>query len=149
MAQQLIMEKKELKHDTLRLPAEWEKQRAVQLTWPHADTDWAPILDDITQTYIDMAAEIAKREKLIVVTPHPDATRDTIEQAFRQRNVGEKAIENLRIVDIDTDDTWARDHGFITLTGDGQTALLDFRFNGWGGKFEAEKDNAKNRQLHR
>ena len=149
MAQQLIMEKKELKHDTLRLPAEWEKQRAVQLTWPHADTDWAPILDDITQTYIDMAAEIAKREKLIVVTPHPDATRDTIEQAFRQRNVGEKAIENLRIVDIDTDDTWARDHGFITLTGDGQTALLDFRFNGWGGKFEAEKDNAINRQLHR
>ena len=149
MAQQLIMEKKELKHDTLRLPAEWEKQRAAQLTWPHADTDWAPILDDITQTYIDMAAEIAKREKLIVVTPHPDATRDTIEQAFRQRNVGEKAIENLRIVAIDTDDTWARAHGFITLTGDGQTALLDFRFNGWGGKFEAEKDNAINRQLHR
>ena len=148
MALKQNMEKKELKQETLRLPAEWETQKAVQLTWPHADTDWASTLEDITQTYIDMAAEIAKRERLIVVTPHPLDTRRTIEEGFRQRNIGEKAMENVRIVDIDTNDTWARDHGFITLVGDGQTALLDFRFNGWGGKFEAEKDNAINRQLH-
>ena len=148
MALNLKMERKELKYEALRLPAEWERQKAVQLTWPHADTDWAPTLEDITHTYIDMAAEIAKRERLIVVTPHPLDTRKTIEEGFRQRNIGEKAMENVRIVDIDTNDTWARDHGFITLVGDGQTALLDFRFNGWGGKFEAEKDNAINRQLH-
>ena len=54
MALKQNMEKKELKQETLRLPAEWETQKAVQLTWPHADTDWAPTLEDITQTYIDM-----------------------------------------------------------------------------------------------
>ena len=135
--------------DKLRLPAEWERQKAVQLTWPHADTDWKDTLDDITKTYVEMAVEIAKREKLIVVTPHPDEVRAIIEDEFKKRELGEKAYENLRIVKIDSDDTWARDHGFISLTGDGQTELLDFRFNGWGGKFEAEKDNLINRQLHK
>ena len=142
------MERKELKYDVLRLPAEWEKQRAVQLTWPHANTDWASTLNDITTTYIDMAAEIAKRERLIVVTPTPDATRSAIEEGFALRQVDGKALDNVRIIEIDSNDTWARDHGFITLIGDGQTALLDFRFNGWGEKFEAAKDNAINRKLY-
>jgi agmatine/peptidylarginine deiminase len=29
----------------VRLPAEWEPQDGVMLTWPHAGTDWAPMLD--------------------------------------------------------------------------------------------------------
>ena len=31
----------------VRLPAEWEQQSGVQLTWPHAGTDWAPLLDAV------------------------------------------------------------------------------------------------------
>ena len=108
-----------------RMLAEWEPQSAVQLTWPHAGTDWAPILSDITAVYEEMAREIRKRESLIVVD------------------------------DIPHNDTWARDHGFITVeeTGDGQQApgeriLLDFCFNGWGEKFPAELDNQINRRLY-
>ena len=113
-----------------RLPAEWEPQEGVQLTWPHKDTDWAPMLDEITATYREMAREIAKRERLIIVAPE-DAARDC-----------------LRIV-CDTDDTWARDHGFISLVDDeGHRRLLDFRFNGWGEKFPAGQDNAINRRLY-
>ena len=89
----------------------------MQLTWPHAGTDWAPMLDEITATYREMAREIEKREKLLVV--------------------GEPS-----------NDTWARDHGFITLVDDqGHARLLDFCFNGWGEKFAAELDNAINRRL--
>ena len=60
-----------------RLPAEWEPQMGVQLTWPHADTDWAPILNDITETYHEMAREIAKRERLIIVASE-GAARDML-----------------------------------------------------------------------
>ena len=103
------------------MPAEWEPQWGVQLTWPHAQTDWAPMLSEITTTYEEMAREIAKREHLLVVKQ------------------GE----------YETNDTWARDHGFITLVDDeGHARLLDFRFNGWGEKFPAELDNALNRQLY-
>ena len=101
-----------------RLPAEWEPQWGVQLTWPHANTDWAPMLDEIIATYREMAREIEKREELLVV--------------------GEPS-----------NDTWARDHGFITLVDDqGHARLLDFCFNGWGEKFPAELDNAINRRLY-
>ena len=100
------------------MQAEWERQSAVQLTWPHEHTDWAPILPEITAVYEQMAQEIRKRETLIVVD------------------------------DIPHNDTWARDHGFITVEENGTNVLLDFRFNGWGEKFEAELDNQINRHLH-
>lgn len=109
------------------MPAEWEKQSAVQLTLPNEHTDWAPILPEITAVYEEMKREISKREPLIIVD------------------------------DIPHNDTWARDHGFITCltptpspVGEGkeEVILLDFCFNGWGGKFPAELDNALNRRLY-
>ena len=115
-----------------RLPAEWEPQWGVQLTWPHAKTDWAPILDEITATYHEIAREIAQRENLLIVAP---------EEA--------QPIINFQLSNINSNDTWARDHGFITLTDDeGHHRLLDFCFNGWGEKFPAELDNAINRRLY-
>lgn len=98
--------------------AEWEPQSAVQLTWPHKDTDWAPILPEITAVYEEMKREIESRETVVVVD------------------------------DIPHNDTWARDHGFITVEENGQLILLDFKFNGWGEKFAAELDNDINRQLY-
>ena len=93
------------------------------------------MLSEITRTYRLMASEIARRERLLVVAPQPVAA--------------ELASLPARLALMDTDDTWARDHGFITLTDDeGHCRLLDFRFNGWGEKFAAERDNAINRQLY-
>ncbi len=115
---------------TWRLPAEWEPQEAVQLTWPHARTDWAPMLDQITETYRELAREIALREHLLVVAPHDVKCN------------GQTFI-------CDTNDTWARDHGFISLVDDrGHRRLLDFCFNGWGEKFPAALDNQINKQLY-
>ena len=104
--------------------AEWEPQSMVQLTWPHKDTDWAPILDEITAVYEEMAHEIRKREPLLIVDQIPH------------------------------NDTWARDHGFITVEETSfdhkskALILLDFCFNGWGEKFEAALDNQINSQLY-
>ena len=113
-----------IRNKTYRLPAEWEPQSGIQLTWPHAKTDWAPMLDEILTTYREMAREIEKREPLLVVQPP-------------------------------SNDTWARDHGFITLVDDTTACsgpgrgikLLDFKFNGWGEKFPADIDNGLNRRI--
>ena len=57
--------------------------------------------------------------------------------------------EEVLVVGEPSNDTWARDHGFITLVDDqGHARLLDFCFNGWGEKFPAELDNAINRRLY-
>ena len=132
-------------YSNLRMPAEWEPQSGVQLTWPHAATDWQPYLSEITQTYISLAQTITRHEQLLVVTPHPSEVRELLATHL---DATQKA--RVTIACCDTDDTWARDHGAITLTDDeGHATLLDFRFNGWGDKFAWQHDNAINRQLCR
>ncbi len=119
------------------LPAEWAPQSAVQLTWPHADTDWADILSEAEACYIRMAREIALREPLLIVTPEPQHVQNLLQSALPA-----EAMKSVTLTECPTDDTWARDHGFITLKdSDGSLRLLDFRFNGWGQKFAAGRDN--------
>ena len=130
-----------------RLPAEWEPQSLVMLTWPHQDTDWAPYLDEITRTYVEMADAITQYEKLLVVTPNPVEVGATLGKYLSNSQMAQVIISHCK-----TNDTWARDHGPITLVGienDGQEKLLclDFRFNGWGEKFPAELDNKITRQV--
>ena len=70
------------------------------------------------------------------------ATYEEMAREIRKR-------EDLLIVGEPSNDTWARDHGFISLVDDqGGRRLLDFKFNGWGEKFPAELDNAINRRLY-
>lgn len=118
------------------LPAEWARQSGVQLTWPHEGTDWAPVLDEVTDCYVRMALEIALRERLIVVTPEAEA----VERLLRER-LPQRALKNVELCQMPTNDTWARDHGFITLKTSTGRQLLDFQFNGWGRKFSADEDN--------
>lgn len=125
------------------LAAEWFPQSGVQLTWPHAGTDWADDLADVTACYLRMAFEIAMRETLLIVTPEPDAVK-----ALLQKHLPQRAMERVVLAECLTNDTWARDHGLLTVLGTNGPELLDFRFNGWGGKFEASLDNAINRQLY-
>ena len=131
---------------TLYMPAEWHRQWAVQLTWPHEATDWLPYLDDITETFLSLAEAITRHEQLIIVTPHRETVRTLL-----ARRLPAGAMERVVWCECPTDDTWARDHGAITLLSrdadPAETRLLDFRFNGWGMKFPASHDNAINRAL--
>jgi agmatine deiminase len=121
-----------------RLPAEWEPQSAVQLTWPHEDSDWVDDMDIVVPCFVAIAREIMKRQKLLVVCKNSEAVRKQIG--------GESA--NLILVELPTNDTWARDHGAISIEEDGKPVLLDFVFNGWGLKFAADKDNLISGRLH-
>lgn len=127
-----------------RLPAEWERQGGVQLTWPHAESDWAPYLDDITRTFIQLAKAIARFEPVLIVVPDDEHIR-SLQTQLPERNI--------IFVPCPSNDTWARDHAFITVeecdeANAGKTfRLLDFCFNGWGDKFPAALDNAINKRL--
>ncbi|MEG1186683.1 MAG: agmatine deiminase family protein [Bacteroidales bacterium] len=115
------------------LPAEWYAQSGIQLTWPHAETDWDYMLDEVEACYLDLAREIAARTLLLIVTPDPEAVRAQIEKVVN--------MDHVRFFRCDTNDTWARDHGAITMIRDGKPVICDFKFNGWGLKFAANHDN--------
>ena len=124
------------------LPAEWHEQSAVQLTWPHSSTDWRPILEDVTRCYIEMAKAILAHVRLIIVTPEPAHVRMQLSQELSIRE-----LSRITFCKAPSNDTWARDHGFITLLADDGRRLLDFKFNGWGRKFRSKFDNCICRRM--
>ena len=128
-----------------RFPAEWERQSAVLLAWPHEDTDWADRLAEVETTYVALVSAITRFERAIICVADEALER----HASGQLEAAGVDLERVRFVRAEYDDTWLRDSGPITLReGDGYR-LLDFRFTGWGGKFEASRDDALVETLER
>lgn len=121
-----------------RLPAEWERQSAVQLTFPHAGTDWADVLDTVLPCFIQIAVTISRFESVLVVCQKAGEL---------QRLFPSPIPQNIRFFETSSNDTWARDHGAITVFENGRPVLLDFIFNGWGLKFPSDQDNLITRKL--
>lgn len=119
-------------------PAEWAPQSAIQLTWPHENTDWAPILGEVIPCFVAIAREIIKREQLLIVCTD-------MEEVKIQLGDVDRSLIIFR--EMETNDTWARDHGGISVFIDGTPTVYDFVFNGWGMKFAANKDNLVTRRL--
>ncbi len=127
----------------MRLPAEWEKQGFVQLTWPHKDSLWYEV-EKVQACYTEIARTILRYEPLVIVG------RDIAEiQADLARN-GLTDQAGIRFYEAPINDTWARYHGAISVYGDqGEKCILDFVFNGWGLKFAADLDNQITRAMVR
>ena len=96
------------------------------------------MLDEVSECFVSIAREIVKREKLLVVC----ADENTVRQQLR-----DLPQDKITYVEIPSNDTWARDHGGITVMEDAKPIVLDFTFNGWGMKFPANLDNQITRQL--
>lgn len=122
-----------------QLPPEWAPQQLVQLTWPHEQTDWVDMLDEVNQCFVDIARIIVQHEKLLVVCKDSKRIKTLLKGTD---------FSKITFVELPTNDTWARDHGGITVLEDGKKAIYDFAFNGWGKKFEAKLDNQITKALH-
>jgi agmatine deiminase len=120
-----------------RFPAEWAPQDGVQLTWPNDCGDWAPYLDQVEPVFVALAREIARRERVLIGC-YDDAHCRTVSARLRAAGVH---MERVSLFAAPSNDTWARDHGPITVYVDEHPRLLDFTFNGWGGKYDAGLDN--------
>ena len=130
---------------SLRFPAEWEPQSAVLIAWPHAGTDWAERLGEVEETYIALVAAITRFQSTVICVSDDDV------QAYARARLASARVDmdRVRFVEIAYDDTWLRDSGPITLLEEGGGfRLLDFRFTGWGGKFDASRDDLLVKALH-
>ena len=125
------------------MPAEWEKQRAILLSFPHEDTDWHNEDDEsdlgaALSPFIRIAQAIAYGEAVYIICKN----KEKISSMFC-------STRNMTFIEIPTNDTWIRDYGYISIKENEETKLLDFSFDGWGGKFEAKLDNTVNSALHK
>jgi agmatine deiminase len=126
------------------LPPEWAPQSGVMLTWPHPHGDWASRLPQVEPVFTAIARNVAQHEKVLI-------------SCYDAKHLGH--VKNLLTTDgvdmkkvvlkaVPSNDTWARDHGPITVTCQNEPLLLDFRFNGWGEKYGYELDNRITRRLY-
>ncbi len=117
-----------MSHHTLI--AEWEHQEFVQLVFPHKDTDWNQYLNEAIATFVNIAKTIQKYQKVVIIAKELAQTK----ALFPNK-------KNITFVKIDSNDTWSRDFGGICVKHLNQFMILDFKFNGWGNKFQANLDN--------
>jgi agmatine/peptidylarginine deiminase len=123
---------------------EWAEQSAVLLAWPHAEGDFSPWLSSVEATDGAIASEIARREILIVIC-RDDAHRDHISERLTALSV---EASRIRYAILPYDDIWVRDTAPLTLATPEGVRLLDFRFNGWGGKYSHAADARLAQSLH-
>jgi agmatine deiminase len=120
------------------MSAEWEKQQCVLMSFPHEETDWNNgNLNEALSPFIRIAQAIAYGQAVYIICK--DKTK--IASMFC-------STRNMTFIEIPTNDTWIRDYGYISIFDNGEKKLLDFTFDGWGGKFEASLDNSVNTVLH-
>jgi agmatine/peptidylarginine deiminase len=123
----------------IEFPAEWAPQSGVMLTWPHRHTDWSNMLDEVVPCFVAIAKTIIRRENLLLVCPSIPEVRQAL---------GDADFSRIIFREIPSNDTWARDHGPVSVYVNGTLCLLDFTFNGWGLKFPANYDNRITRRLY-
>ncbi|QOY63823.1 agmatine deiminase family protein [Lysobacter sp. H21R4] len=128
--------------EAMRFPAEWEPQSAILIAWPTAGTDWADRLGEVEETYILLVAAITRFQRVLICVADEDV------EAYARARLASARVDMQRVgfIEVPYDDTWLRDTGPVTLQAMHEDAasdfrLLDFRFTGWGGKFEASRDD--------
>ena len=112
------------------------------MAFPHEDTDWhnpanSRSFDAALSVFIRIAQAVAYKEPVYILCKD----KKKIIPLFC-------STRNITFIEIPTNDTWIRDYGYISIAEEGETKLLDFIFDGWGGKFEAVLDNRVNTVLH-
>ncbi len=113
-------------------PAEWAPQDAILLAWPHKGTDWAPMLDETIECFINIIETVSRYQNVVVLVNDEKEKFDPGSFTYPDRIV--KLI-------CPTNDTWARDFGPLFIKKGDNYVCPDFKFNGWGLKFAADRDN--------
>ena len=117
----------------------------MQLAWPPADSDWAPWLAQVEAVYIELIGTICRYQQVLLVL-NDQERQSEIRTRLIKAGV---PIESVYIWCQPTNDTWARDFGPLTVLDKGKPLILDWAFNGWGGKFPSRLDNQVTEALHR
>jgi agmatine deiminase len=130
---------------TCTLLPEWTEQSGVMLTWPHAETLWFNMLDEIDRVFVEVTKAIATHEHVLISCFNHIHEAHIID-LLTHANVN---LSRVLIFIVPANDIWVRDHGPLTGILKNQLVLLNFSFNGWGEKYAYDLDNQVTQTLHK
>lgn len=123
-----------------RFPAEWEHHASTWLSYPHNKLSWPGKIHTIFPYYNQFVKELAKGEK-VNINVTDKVMQEQVREALRDAGVN---MQQIQFHLNPTNDTWCRDHGPAFLVNQGTEipiVIVNWEYNGWGGKYSAELDN--------
>jgi agmatine deiminase len=118
------------------MPAEWEPHEGTWLIWPHDDTHKNTQLH-LERIWLEMTLALHENE-LVHVIVKDEARWDHLTHQFNYYGVNES---NINIHIVTNNDVWVRDCGPVFLVNtQGDLAVTEWNFNGWGQRYPFEKD---------
>lgn len=119
-----------------RMPAEWEPQEAVWISWPHKEASWPGAFEPVPGVFAEIVNWITRSELARINVADAD-------MAERVRKILQAAgvdLNRVRFHFNPTNDAWVRDHGPIYVVrqpagGQLERALTKWGYNAWGDKY--------------
>ena len=129
------------KADGYRMPAEWEQHYGCIMIFPERSDSWQYGAYAARKAFVKVASVIAESEKVTVC-----ASDKQYENARRM------LPPNIRIVEMSSNDSWARDYAPTFVTNGNDICGINRGFNAWGGLvdglyFPWDKDNRMARKI--
>jgi agmatine deiminase len=118
-----------------RMPAEWEPQEAIWLTWPHNELTWPnTMLDEVRASYVSIIDALQTHQKIKLLVKDEQAVWNV-----RGRLAGAGVpVERVNFINLSTEDSWIRDYGptFVINEQTKQLGMVKWIFNAWGNKYD-------------
>ena len=114
-------------------PAEWERQEAMWLSWPHKEESWPGKIGTIYKPYCEFIKIIATGQ--LVRINVADVMME--EFAKEQLAIAGADLTKIQFFHFPTNDAWCRDHGpaFLVNRTTQQKVVVDWGYNAWGSKY--------------
>ncbi|MAG91837.1 agmatine deiminase [Candidatus Woesearchaeota archaeon] len=118
-----------------RMPAEFEKQEALWIAWPHNEETWPDMLEKIENSFIEFVKAIHTGQKVKILVNDKESEEKV---KGKLSNVDLSQIEFYQIKNVDA---WIRDYGPIFVVDNKEKAMVKWIFNAWGNKYDDLKED--------
>ncbi len=128
-----------------RMPAEWEPQRSVWISWPHNKNDWPGMFEEIPNVVGKIIKYLANHQRIDLLVN----TNKSMDEARKQLKSTGCKLSNIKFHKIKTDRLWLRDSGPIFLINKKtrKKIMLNFKFTAWSKYKNFRNDNKINYQI--
>jgi agmatine deiminase len=117
------------------MPAEWEPQEAIWLTWPHNELTWPEgMLPEVERTYVEIIRALHTAQKIRLLVKDNEAEM-RVRLALDREDI---ALTQIDFILLAAEDSWIRDYGptFVVNREQRQLAMVKWTFNAWGNKYD-------------
>ena len=134
--------KNSLSELSYRMPAEWERQDSIWITWPYNKSDWPGLFKYIPPKIAEIIAHISKNQRVNLIIK----VRENVFNLKKFLKSFSANIKNIKFYRIPTNRIWIRDYGPIYLVNkkSRKKVFLNFGFNGWAKYKNFKNDNSVN-----